>query len=98
MATNDSLIASFLNKYHYNVWRPETAIRAGATDGNPKTQPRSELRPIHPDPMFSKLSLKPRQREQGGRRGPATPLRRIRTFDHGVEHRSAQHLLGIHLV
>jgi hypothetical protein len=36
MAINDSLVASFLNKYHYNFWRPETAIHAGDTDGNPK--------------------------------------------------------------
>ena len=37
MAMNDSLVASFFNKYHYNFWRPETAIHAGDTDGNPKT-------------------------------------------------------------
>jgi hypothetical protein len=28
MAMSDSLVASFLNKYHYNFWRPETAIHA----------------------------------------------------------------------
>jgi len=28
MAISDSLVASFLNKYHYNFWRPETAIHA----------------------------------------------------------------------
>ena len=28
MAMNDSLVASFLNKYTYNFWRPETAIHA----------------------------------------------------------------------
>jgi len=27
MASSDSLVASFYNKYHYNFWRPETAIR-----------------------------------------------------------------------
>jgi hypothetical protein len=37
MGINDSLIASFYNKYHYNLWRPETGIRNGATDGNAKT-------------------------------------------------------------
>ena len=37
MAMNDSLVASFLNKYHYIFWRPETAIHAGDTDGNPHT-------------------------------------------------------------
>ena len=38
MAINDSLIASFLNKYHYNLWRPETGIRNGAADGHGKTE------------------------------------------------------------
>jgi hypothetical protein len=37
VATSDSLIASFHNKYHHNVARPETGIRNGATDGNDKT-------------------------------------------------------------
>ena len=36
MAINDSLVASFLNKYHYNFWRPETAIHAsGDTNWTP---------------------------------------------------------------
>ncbi|HEX8030223.1 MAG TPA: vanadium-dependent haloperoxidase, partial [Vicinamibacterales bacterium] len=38
MGINDSLIASFYNKYHYNLWRPETGIRAGESDGNRKTE------------------------------------------------------------
>jgi membrane-associated phospholipid phosphatase len=38
MAISDSLVASFFNKYHYNFWRPITAIHAGDTDGNPKTE------------------------------------------------------------
>ena len=29
MAMSDSLVTSFPNKYHYNFWRPETAIHAG---------------------------------------------------------------------
>jgi hypothetical protein len=37
MATSDSLVASFASKYHYNLWRPETAIRNGDADGNKKT-------------------------------------------------------------
>ena len=37
MGINDSLIASFYNKYHYNLWRPETGIRAGDSDTNGKT-------------------------------------------------------------
>src|SRR3982750_391559 len=37
MPSNDSLIVAFWTKYHYNVWRPETAIFEGSLDGNPKT-------------------------------------------------------------
>ncbi len=63
MAINDSLVASFFNKYHYNFWRPETAIRAGDTDGNREDRGRSGLPPIHRDSMFPELSLKSRQLE-----------------------------------
>ena len=37
MAMADGFVASFLNKYTYNFWRPETAIHAGESDGNPRT-------------------------------------------------------------
>ena len=33
----DEVIAFYDSKYTYNLWRPVTAIRAGATDGNPDT-------------------------------------------------------------
>ena len=33
----DANISSFEGKYHYNYWRPITAIRAGDNDGNPAT-------------------------------------------------------------
>jgi hypothetical protein len=33
----DEVIAFYDSKYTYNVWRPVTAIRAAATDGNPDT-------------------------------------------------------------
>jgi hypothetical protein len=52
MAMSDSLVASFLNKYHYNFWRPETAIHAGATDGNPKTEPDLSYAPFITTPCF----------------------------------------------
>jgi PAP2 superfamily len=52
MATNDSLVASFLNKYHYNFWRPETAIHAGDTDGNPNTDPDPSFVPFVTTPCF----------------------------------------------
>jgi len=52
MATNDSLVASFFNKYYYNSWRPETAIHGGDTDGNPKTDPDSNYVPFIVTPCF----------------------------------------------
>ena len=38
-ASADALIACWDAKYHYNFWRPVTAIRAGESDGNPQTAP-----------------------------------------------------------
>jgi PAP2 superfamily len=37
MALADGYIGSFETKYHYNYWRPVTAIRTADTDGNPNT-------------------------------------------------------------
>jgi hypothetical protein len=52
MAMNDSLVAAFFNKYHYNFWRPETAIHAGDTDGNPKTNADPSWAPFVLTPCF----------------------------------------------
>ncbi|MBB5329009.1 vanadium-dependent haloperoxidase [Tunturiibacter gelidoferens] len=52
MAMNDSLVAAFFNKYHYNFWRPETAIHAGDTDDNPKTDPDPNWAPFVTTPCF----------------------------------------------
>jgi len=52
MAMSDGLVASFLNKYHYNFWRPETAIHAGDTDGNPKTEADPNYVPFITTPCF----------------------------------------------
>jgi PAP2 superfamily len=37
MALADGYIGSFETKYRYNYWRPVTAIREAASDGNPNT-------------------------------------------------------------
>jgi hypothetical protein len=37
LASADCLIAGYDAKYRYNFWRPVTAIRYGAKDGNPQT-------------------------------------------------------------
>jgi hypothetical protein len=52
MAASDSLVASFFNKYHYNFWRPETAIRAGDTDDNRKTEADTTFVPFIATPCF----------------------------------------------
>jgi hypothetical protein len=51
-ATNDALIASFKTKYHYNFWRPYTAIRAAADDGNDKTTADLTWAAFLPTPCF----------------------------------------------
>ncbi|HEY2907513.1 MAG TPA: vanadium-dependent haloperoxidase [Vicinamibacterales bacterium] len=52
MASNDSLVASFWTKYHYNFWRPETAIAGGAVDGNRKTDADPTYAPYILTPCF----------------------------------------------
>jgi len=37
MSLYDSYVAGWDSKYHWDFWRPYTAIRAGDTDGNPRT-------------------------------------------------------------
>jgi hypothetical protein len=48
----DGAIACFDSKYLYNFWRPITAIRAGAADGNPKTDADLKWMPLIPTPPF----------------------------------------------
>ena len=52
IAISDSLVATFFNKYHYNFWRPETAIHAGDTDGNRKTEGDPNWLPFILTPCF----------------------------------------------
>ena len=52
MATNDSLVAAFWMKYHYTLWRPETAIVEGDRDGNPRTDADPSYVPYIVTPCF----------------------------------------------
>jgi hypothetical protein len=52
MAIWDSAIACFDSKYHYNFWRPVTAIRAADTDDNPRTDPDPTWQPLVFTPPF----------------------------------------------
>jgi hypothetical protein len=51
IAINDALIAVFDAKYHYNFWRPITAIRNGDIDGNEATDREATWQPIPETPM-----------------------------------------------
>lgn len=43
----DAYVSVFDNKFHYNHWRPYTAIRWAAHDGNPRTVPDSGWTNLH---------------------------------------------------
>ena len=51
LGLNDALIAVFDAKYHYNFWRPITAIRNGDIDNNPATDREATWQPIDNTPM-----------------------------------------------
>ncbi len=53
MAFDDAAQAMVVAKLHYNYWRPITAIRNGANDGNESTQPDPDWLPLLPTPNFS---------------------------------------------
>ena len=50
-AGDDALIAVFDAKYHYNFWRPLTAIRNGDQDGNDATERDPSWLPLIETPM-----------------------------------------------
>jgi len=73
MAISDSLVASMHNKYHYNLWRPETAIRAGDTDGNRNTEADPAFLPFIATPCFPSYP----SNHASGTSGGAEVLRRL---------------------
>ena len=44
----DSLITSYASKFHYELWRPVTAIQRGDEDGNPATEGDPDWMTLHP--------------------------------------------------
>jgi hypothetical protein len=50
-AQDDAVIAVFDAKYHYNFWRPMTAIRNGDIDGNDATEREASWLPFIDTPM-----------------------------------------------
>ena len=51
VARSDAFIAVFDAKYHYDFWRPVTAIRNGDNDDNPATERDAAWMPIADTPM-----------------------------------------------
>ena len=51
LATNDALVAVLDAKYHYNFWRPVTAIRNADIDNNAATDREAAWQPIADTPM-----------------------------------------------
>ena len=51
IAMTDAYIAVFDAKYHYEFWRPVTAIRNGDIDGNPDTEMDPSWQPLDATPM-----------------------------------------------
>jgi hypothetical protein len=47
MSIYDAYISSFDNKFHYNHWRPYTAIRWASNDGNPDTEEEASWNNTH---------------------------------------------------
>jgi hypothetical protein len=52
MAIGDASIAAYDTKYHYNLWRPLTAIQGGGIDGNPLTEADPTWLPLITTPAF----------------------------------------------
>jgi hypothetical protein len=52
MAMADASIAVYDTKYHYNLWRPVTAIRNGDLDGNKRTERDPDWLPLITTPAF----------------------------------------------
>lgn len=52
MAQSDAAVAVFDTKYHYNLWRPETAIKAADLDGNHRTEADPGFLPLIVAPCF----------------------------------------------
>ena len=51
MASGDAYIAVFDAKYHYNLWRPLTAVRNADQTGNPNTPRDASWQPLGDTPM-----------------------------------------------
>jgi hypothetical protein len=56
MASADALISCFNNKAVYTSWRPQTAIREAANDGNPATSPDANWLSLFATPGYPDIA------------------------------------------
>lgn len=56
MAAADAQITVYETKYHYDFWRPETAVREGDNDGNPRTYGDPSWTPFLATPPYPEYS------------------------------------------
>jgi hypothetical protein len=96
IALADSYIAGWDAKLYYNFWRPYTAIRNGATDGNDATvgdkawEPAEPTPPIHDYPSTHSALGNAAAMPSGGTRG-------FRSFSQAAdENASSRIMAGIH--
>ena len=74
VALADAAIAVTETKYHYNTWRPETAVPAAATDGNERTEPNNAYQPFIETPCFPGVSVRACRAESCGARSAGALL------------------------
>jgi hypothetical protein len=52
MSSADAAIGCWDDKAHYSFWRPITAIREAAADGNEATEPQADWLPLFDSPPY----------------------------------------------
>jgi hypothetical protein len=57
MSVMDAYICVFDNKFHFNHWRPFTAIRWAANDGNPNTAPDPKWNNLHRQSVYHNVGI-----------------------------------------
>ena len=85
MALSDAGVAVMDTKYHYNFWRPETAIRGGRQRWKRENRPGCVVCALHHRAVFPQLPVRTRDHELRRSRGARAHLRPARSFHHRVD-------------
>ena len=90
MAMSDALVTVMETKYHYTRWRPETAIREGDLDGNPRTDPDPAYKPFIVTPCFPSYPSAHASASYSAREILRADLQRQAALDHALESGNAR--------